>query len=529
MASRLAGYNHNDSETIAYAGQYVDDSEPKRIMDKKGNKYIKNLNQIPTCQDISMDFLESDYPNLISAEICRALEYVVKDCKSMTPWTESLYDEVFKVWPIFHFLPGNFDKSISKVYMGPKKDDGNISIWEYDVEAEEQFKLMCLPNSILVKDMINDSCQNESMRTLEAIGLRMHVLADTWAHMFYAGIPAWFINFAKDFNPPAEGASPLKNAPFYNSYDYLGHSLGGHTPDYPYASYSFKPHWATEEIKKVNCEDFLKAFCQMVYALKCIKENKEFEIEKYDKLSENNERIIKKILITKNHDQSGTWKKFISEIKDKDDKSLEVPVDYNSDIWLNEYKKNPLDESSYYKFNKAAVDHLNFVLGELYINNVFLLDDFPRERILTFLIKHNGNGEYISKNSVWKGKNYPTRGKDGVEFEFILPNNKSGQLLSGTNVKIRTKERIGEKKYLGAWKMSTTLYYYTKDWDIFKQKWKIVQEGVPEGNPIDLNKPVLIINLHFKNKQYLAPYTHPLTQNKWLTTVNEKNTWFLEH
>jgi hypothetical protein len=57
--------------------------------------------------------------------------------------------------------------------------------------------LVCLPNSPLVREMINDLIANHR-DDLHFIGLRMHVLADTWAHMYFAGIPAWYINDAGD-------------------------------------------------------------------------------------------------------------------------------------------------------------------------------------------------------------------------------------------------------------------------------------------------------------------------------------------
>lgn len=560
VAARLAGYKHEEAEIIAHAAQYVDDSNNKRILDKDSKKYISDIDQIPTV---------NDFAELITPEISRLLDSI----NSPSPfegWTEKFYNEVFKVWPVFHFLPGNFNRQDLKEYEGEKNVEGVFSIWEFDQESEEQFKLLCLPNSGTIQEMINESRQTEQMKFLEFVGLRMHVLADTWAHMYFAGIPAWFINNAHDFSEKIESYEPRtflhdfkiivdnidpkilkildkilgipfddpstfltmisKRVPFFNSYFFLGHCLANHLPDYPSINYNFKPNWSKQKIIKNNPSDYFLAFSQMVYAMECIRNNINFEVNRYAKITESNKNVIVNILTNEKYDQTQIWKNNIPDIKDSSGDRLIVPSDYNPDKWLNEYRSSPSKNTHYYKFNKAAYEQLSFVLQYLDDNDVFLIDDFPRERIFTFLIKDSQKSEhYVSKNVVWGKNNYPSINKEPIEFEFILPNKRSGQLLSETDVKIRTTEKIGEKRYLGAWKTSTTLYYYTKDWDIFKQKWRISQENVPEGNPIDLSKPVLIMNLHFKNKPYLAPYVHPITGKIWLTTTSNKYRWYLEH
>jgi hypothetical protein len=198
-AARYAGYSYKEATTIAHAAQYVDDSEEKRLARDK----ITDFRLIPTVHALQ---------NMIFKDFV---------------WTEDGYNELLRVWPVFHFLPGNYDKdnAYRRPYKGKTSDKsffGTADVWSYDDQAKAQFKLVCFPNSILTKAMINDLVQNYS-DDLHAIGLRMHVLADTWAHTYYAGTPAWFIN--------QETNNYLKNAKTYNDIVYLGHASTGHRPD----------------------------------------------------------------------------------------------------------------------------------------------------------------------------------------------------------------------------------------------------------------------------------------------------------
>lgn len=131
VAARLAGYDFSSAELIAHAAQYVDDSDVSKLKDEHGSYYINDFTPIPTVHTL----LELGKHTLNMG------------------WTEAFLDEVYRVWPVFHFLPGNFDAdgNYRKDYMGAQSDSGQQAVWEYDEEAKEQFKLMCLPDSILVK------------------------------------------------------------------------------------------------------------------------------------------------------------------------------------------------------------------------------------------------------------------------------------------------------------------------------------------------------------------------------------------
>ena len=127
--------------------------------------------------------------------------FTKKDLRDNFYWTDEFRKTVADVWIPFHFLPGNYGDNSKKVYSGPTSDKGKWERWFFDAESEQQFKLLCLPDSILVKNMINNIIYDNTdpyNDVLKLIGLRMHTLADTWAHMYFAGIQAWFINDAGD-------------------------------------------------------------------------------------------------------------------------------------------------------------------------------------------------------------------------------------------------------------------------------------------------------------------------------------------
>ena len=64
----------------------------------------------------------------------------------------------------------------------------------------------------------------------------------------------------------------------------LGHGRAGHFPDYSFARYKYLPAWNDYgETLKDNPSDYIKAFSQMIYALKYLNgKNDTFETDQYD-------------------------------------------------------------------------------------------------------------------------------------------------------------------------------------------------------------------------------------------------------
>lgn len=87
---------------------------------------------------------------------------------------------ITRIWSSFHFLPGD-------LYAAK-----NFRTKRY----LNKYRLICNPNGTLVKDTV----MLAKSKPLQAVGIAMHVLADTWAHRFFAGTPSLVINnTTKDF------------------------------------------------------------------------------------------------------------------------------------------------------------------------------------------------------------------------------------------------------------------------------------------------------------------------------------------
>ena len=224
--------------------------------------------------------------------------------------------KITRIWASFHFLPGDLTAEVSggKFY-------------------RDKFRLICNVNSPLLKETVNLAKGNGT----EAAGLAMHVLADTWAHRFFAGTPSLVINNTNyhfyelitengglrerkvtfRHNPSAPddldrgiynntvmrlGESAIMN---------LGHGRAGHLPDYSFMRYRYMPAWGNYTVvTKNNPSDYMRAFRQMVYALRCIRGAEgEFCLCRYDTgavdpwASE-----IKSILTKRRPDASEDWK-----------------------------------------------------------------------------------------------------------------------------------------------------------------------------------------------------------------------------
>jgi hypothetical protein len=225
---------------------------------------------------------------------------------------------------------------------------------------------------------------------LHMAGIRMHVLADTGAHMYYAGTPAWHVNDVSGHVYDMT-VSPKQRVPFgpgptdewyippgtgYESFNYLGHGRMGHIPDYPWLKYEYHPKWSKDPIVKDNPKEYLRTFREMVTALRCIREGRTYNVLDVDPLKEEYITAVDEILRFKHpfglfqRDAIGKrcekWKRAIVEGKLG---PIEFPDDYDENVWLKSAKNaRSLDEiknTDYYKFNTAAIEHLGFVRAHL--------------------------------------------------------------------------------------------------------------------------------------------------------------------
>lgn len=258
-AAYLAGYSHEESMVICYSAQFVDECTRTYLRSIKGP-----LSAATTQLQEEMADARTDLPGI---------------------------QDITRIWASFHFLPRD-------LYRNPKRRCSRA--------YRRKYRLICGPNG----DLAAETVRLAKGKGLEAAGVAMHVIADTWAHQYFAGTPSVVINNVNDyfyeiicrdgrkeehrirFNHNPATADNLEKMEytctvFQNSEKSvmnLGHGRAGHFPDYSFARYRYMPAWADfNEVVKDNPADYILAFTQMIYALKYLKGDIEaFDVEKYD-------------------------------------------------------------------------------------------------------------------------------------------------------------------------------------------------------------------------------------------------------
>ena len=230
-------------------------------------------------------------------------------------------------------------------------------------------------------------------KDLESVGIAMHIMADTWAHAYFAGTPSQVINNT-DFefyevvdsgsdkaceyhinfhhNPVAKD-DPEKhlytnsvNNGSENSIMALGHGRAGHLPDYSFIHYKYQPAWGNYDIvDKNNPSDYLHAFCQMIYAMKYLRgEVGTFEKEKYDfEAISDWAGKIKSILYKRQLNSSAEWKAFGEELSGCE----VVPFDINKyQVEYRNASSDAKDSTSFGKFIVAAMRQKSMVTNAIF-------------------------------------------------------------------------------------------------------------------------------------------------------------------
>ena len=285
-AAIIAGYSHEESQDIAYSAQFVDCCS---------RSYLSGI-----------DAPAHAATTQLQLELMEARTDVIG------------LQDITRIWASFHFLPGD-------LYAEPGR--------KCTLAYKSKYRLICQPNGALLVDTV----ELAKGKGTQAIGLAMHVLADTWAHRYFAGTPSLVINNMGndlcELVPGEEGAvwKPIKfshnpgdsddpsigkyNASIYRGEEIsimnLGHGRAGHLPDYSWARYRYMPAWANyTEIIKDNPSDYMHALCQMIYALKYLRGDiKEFETDRYDyeAVAEYKDKI-EEMFLKRQIDSSSDWK-----------------------------------------------------------------------------------------------------------------------------------------------------------------------------------------------------------------------------
>ena len=257
-AAYIAGYSHDESMTICYSAQFVD-----------------------MCSRTLLGKLKAP----LSAATTQ-LQLELMDARTDPTGLQ----DITRIWSSFHFLPRDLYAEVK----GGRK-------------YRSKYRLICGPNGELVADTVTLAKD----KSLQAAGVAMHVLADTWAHQYFAGTPSLVINNTNyhfyeiveregkiverkiDFRHSASATDDLDEGKYVNSLYQsnennimnLGHGRAGHLPDYSFARYRYMPAWGNyNEVVKDNPSDYYHAFCQMVHALRYLRGDlPAFALNTYDR------------------------------------------------------------------------------------------------------------------------------------------------------------------------------------------------------------------------------------------------------
>lgn len=340
-AAYLAGYSHEEALALCYSDQFVD-----------------------CC---TKTFLKS-----ISASVHAATSQSQAELVDTRADIVGLQD-ITRIWASFHFLPKDLYAKTPRATKTYKN----------------KYRLICGPNGALVKDTV----ELAKGKSIQAAGIAMHVLADTWAHMNFAGTPSLAINnTSNDFYEVmfdgtlkkisfkhSPGASDDIENSVYNSTVFnpsetnilnLGHGHAGHLPDYSFICYKYLPAWGNYmEFIKDNPSDYRKAFCQMIYAMKYLRgEFDSFETDKYDEDAiKYHAGRITEILTKRQPDASADWKAFGEELSGR-----QIP-DFDVSAYVEEYLgSGKRDDTFLGKFIIAALSQKSMITNKIYTSKNIL-------------------------------------------------------------------------------------------------------------------------------------------------------------
>lgn len=336
-AAQLAGYSHEESVAIACSDRFVD-----------------------LC---SITFLDKLHAPLSAATTQLQLELME------APTDIIGLQDITRIWSSFHFLP--YD-----LHAEPKK--------RCSKRYKDKYRLICKPNS----ELLCETVRLAKGKSIEAVGIAMHVLADTWAHQNFAGTPSLVINntnyyfyelfeghekkivFRHSASTPDDLENSLYTASIYvnseKSIMNLGHGRAGHLPDYSFIRYKYLPAWGDyEEIIKDNPSDYKHAFCQMLEAMHYLRGDKDdFALNCYDwQTIAPYEKRIEEIIRKRQLDSSADWKALGEELSGQ-----EIPA-FDIDCFRTAYSaaaENEKDNTPLGRFIIAALAQKSMVTNRIY-------------------------------------------------------------------------------------------------------------------------------------------------------------------
>ncbi len=337
-AAILAGYSHIESLEISYSDRFVD-----------------------LCNRTFLDIIKGE-----PAAATTQLKLELMDARTDIPGLQ----DITRIWASFHFLPKD-------LYAEPVKRCSR--------RYKNKYRLICGTNGELLKNTVM-LAKNKS---LQAVGIAMHVLSDTWAHSGFAGTPSLVINnpynrFVEimpdgserriNFRHSATQTDDLENSIFTNSLYSgsensimnLGHGRAGHLPDYCFIRYRYLPAWGNfEDAVKDNPSDYKHAFCQMIYAMKYLRSGQgEFELERCDfEAIADIEADVDRILTTRQLDSSRDWEALGEKLSGQKIEPFDIEK-YQAE-YINAAKENK-DSTFLGRFIIASLAQKSMVTNKIY-------------------------------------------------------------------------------------------------------------------------------------------------------------------
>ena len=325
-AAILAGYSHEESMAISYSDRLCDE-----------------------CSRTLLSILKAP-----SAAATTQLQLELMDARTDIVGLQ----DITRIWASFHFLPSDLHAEPPMKHCSER--------------YKRKYRLICRPNGELLEPTVNLA----KGTSLQAVGLAMHVLADTWAHQNFAGTPSLVINNTNSyfyelfesedgftekkltFRHSASAPDDLENS-LYTSSLYasseksimnLGHGRAGHLPDYSFIRYKYLPAWGNyEEVVKDNPSDYLRAFAQMVYAMQYLRGDHErfisdtYAWEAMAPYREEIERIIKQRQLNSSEDWKALGERLFGQtiapfdIKRYQQEYIDAALDEKDDTFLGRF------------------------------------------------------------------------------------------------------------------------------------------------------------------------------------------------
>lgn len=319
VAARFAGYPKKDALTIATSAQMIDENSRHVLVDKPGN--TTGLMGFP--DDFKLRH-HHDTPTIHTYRVQMTFQ-------GLGDIGTSSVDTLSSIWPVYHFLPGNFrdERCTSERWSQRTLKSSYAS----DRKLNEHFEWLCRPHSAMAirlvnncRELIHDTNSEISKHQLASylVGVTMHVFADTWAHQDFVGFGVRKINSRGEIEEKKEGfGSSLMNRKYDLSYAFvkplsvthlpsligqahktysqerawkhcdwkecapkslgfitdnasIGHGVVGHLPDHSSLLWRYKPAWSEHEIIRNNPVEYFDAFVHLVWAMRCIRLNQPY-------------------------------------------------------------------------------------------------------------------------------------------------------------------------------------------------------------------------------------------------------------